>query len=315
MKVSRHLWYIKRGEKVEGPFPAKQVSQWILLGRLRTEDQVSQDGLQWQTIANMPELIPAQLKADLNDPLAKERLQAARRWQDDRGARERRDTRGYGATPGGAQRGGGERRDLEDLTDVNFRLQREARIAREEQTRPLVEQEVKRQRLRQFWAVVVAVSLVGGVLIWLAPKPVDFTAPDCHAPASARVNWNLCSLQAAQLSGANLAAASLQNANLTAAVLTKISAKEADFSYANASMANFAEANLVAAKLVGANLRRANFTDADLSGADLSYADLSDAILERTNLTGAKLDKAIWVDYRICGLGSVGTCKYYELQK
>jgi len=308
MKLSRHLWYIKRGEKIEGPFPAKQISQWILLGRLRTEDHVSQDGLQWHAIATMQELIPAQLKADLNDPIAKERLQAARRWQDDRGARERRDARGYGATPDGAQRIGGDRRDIEDLTDVNFRLQREARIARDEQTRPVAERDVTRRRVAQFWAIVLAVSLVGGVLIWLAPKPVEYTAPNCHAPAGARVNWNLCSLQAAQLSGANIEAASLQNANFTGAVLSKVNAKDADFSYANASLVNFTEANLVAAKLVGTNLRHANLTGADLSGADLSYADLSDAILEKTNLTGAKFDKAIWFDYRTCGLGSVGNC-------
>jgi hypothetical protein len=67
------------------------------------------------------------------------------------------------------------------------------------------------------------------------------------------------------------------------------------------------------ADLRDANLRYADLSNADLTGADLSNADLRNsnlhnATLTQATLTSARFDGAQWLDGRICGENSLGTC-------
>jgi hypothetical protein len=61
--------------------------------------------------------------------------------------------------------------------------------------------------------------------------------------------------------------------------------------------------------LAGADLREADLSGANLSGANLSYANLSGVRLAGARLQDAILTGATWTDGRVCGEGSVATCR------
>lgn len=73
--------------------------------------------------------------------------------------------------------------------------------------------------------------------------------------------------------------------------------------------ANLSNTLLRNANLRGADLRRARLDHADLSRADLTGANLAGASLSGTDMRAARLEGATWYDGRVCGPGSVGTCK------
>jgi len=52
------LWYLKRGDKVTGPFPAKVISDYLLLGRIRQDDLLSTDRKNWEQAVDHRELFP-----------------------------------------------------------------------------------------------------------------------------------------------------------------------------------------------------------------------------------------------------------------
>ena len=85
------LWYTRRGSQVRGPFPAQQISRFILLGRIHDTDELSTDQHAWQKVTDVPILIPQEMQADLTQPEAHERLIIARMREDERSARDRRD--------------------------------------------------------------------------------------------------------------------------------------------------------------------------------------------------------------------------------
>jgi len=58
-------WYVQKGARVQGPYTASEVGQFLLLGRVRNSDRVSRDGELWEPVTQVPELIPDEL-LDLN---------------------------------------------------------------------------------------------------------------------------------------------------------------------------------------------------------------------------------------------------------
>ncbi|MDF1523792.1 MAG: pentapeptide repeat-containing protein, partial [Trueperaceae bacterium] len=60
----------------------------------------------------------------------------------------------------------------------------------------------------------------------------------------------------------------------------------------------------------GADLRGAHLAGADLRGADLRGANLEGAFApgDAVKLDDALLGGAVWIDGRVCGAESVGTC-------
>ncbi|MDH5183375.1 MAG: hypothetical protein OEX12_05740, partial [Gammaproteobacteria bacterium] len=52
------LFYTRRDNEVLGPFPVGQITRYLLLGRVKLSDEISEDHESWQVIANRPELIP-----------------------------------------------------------------------------------------------------------------------------------------------------------------------------------------------------------------------------------------------------------------
>ncbi|HEY5602703.1 MAG TPA: hypothetical protein VIM41_06310 [Gammaproteobacteria bacterium] len=87
---TKQLWYTRRGKEIRGPFPAGQITRFILLGRIIETDQLSTDQLAWQPLSNLPDLIPEAMKLDLNLPENREKLRIARLREDEREAGDRR---------------------------------------------------------------------------------------------------------------------------------------------------------------------------------------------------------------------------------
>lgn len=297
----KNIWYIKRGEAIKGPYPAGQVSRYILLGRIREGDELSQDRQIWRPLNELTDLIPAALVTDPTDPTARARLEAAWRWADERVAADGR------------------------RADENATVWHERRVAERRQPEP--EHLVQYRRIRQtstvnpapaginpgrgaLFGAVAGVVLLAIVAGWYAQSGEHAAARDCTKAAQRGVNWNECVMEGARLAQVDLTHASLRGTNLRSADLHGAQLTLADLSYAVFNQANLQQADLSNAHLTGASLRGVDLRGADLRGADLSYTDLSDAKLDGAVMTEARLDKAIWTDGQVCAIASRGTCRH-----
>ena len=55
MKAKSNQWFVRRGQAVKGPFQTTVIQDHLLLGRLRAEDELSQDKRTWQIINDINE--------------------------------------------------------------------------------------------------------------------------------------------------------------------------------------------------------------------------------------------------------------------
>ena len=60
--TQRHQWYVRKGGQTNGPFPPREISRAILLGRLCKHDEVSADREHWQHPGAVPQLVPEAMK-------------------------------------------------------------------------------------------------------------------------------------------------------------------------------------------------------------------------------------------------------------
>ena len=96
--TKRLLLYTRRGNTIRGPFPSKQITRHVLLGRLTVTDEVSTDQINWKTISEFPGIIPEEMFVSPDDPQIRERLKLARYREDERlsdGRRESKVTAGF----------------------------------------------------------------------------------------------------------------------------------------------------------------------------------------------------------------------------
>lgn len=307
MKTPRNLWYVRHGDTVRGPYPGKLLSRQLLLGRVGPDDHVSLDQVIWQRIGDVTELMPPELQADLKDPVARQRLMAALRWEDERGARDRRAGTAYGMTAGDKRRGR-ERRRLEALDEVNYRQSRDVRDETTSAQRQRSDDQAQRRNRWQVGVLVILVSMAAALAYLFIPRISDVAAPECGSPARPKVNWSNCRLDGATLARATLTDAYLPNVQLTRAQLSQAQLNGAEAPYANFALADLRGANVAGANFMGSSLRGAVLADVDFSGANLAYADFTDAQITGAKFNGAALGKAIWVDGSVCAADSVGTC-------
>lgn len=288
---TNHAWYIRHKGNIEGPFPAGQIKQELLLGRYRLDNEVSHDKENWQTIKTIRSLIPDVLLTDRDDPDRKERISAARRWADERRVERRGDKRQEG--------NGRERRDGEPYESVEYRFNREVTMS-----------DVRARRNNQ-WKALAGLIVFIGIIIYAAftwvPAPEKAEA-DCEAIAGPAVNWSHCRMAGLQSLNQNFSAAIMQSTDLSGANFYGSNLNNAQLSYADLGGAHLRLVDFTLANLKGASLRNADLTNANFSQADLSYVDLTDATIEDADFSQAKLDSAIWVDGKKCQAGSVGRC-------
>ncbi len=319
----QQLWYTRRGKEIRGPFPAPQISRFILLGRIHEIDELSTDQHSWQKVSDVPVLIPDELKADLSDPEAHEKLLIARMREDERSARDRRDLEQENNPRQ-------ERRRRSD--DGDRREQEEREMLRHREIKTAIIESARHRSQHYFLRGVLATLLLVGVIgaAWYYQPWIEGSvSTDCNTAPQPWVNWSNCMLEGQRLASIDLRGARLRNANLAGVDLRGSKLGGADLAYANLVGANMVAATLGQAVLMGANLRNANLgatdfsganmayailqgadlSSADFTGADLSNADLQGAKLITATFTGAKLDQAIWVDGQVCARGSVGRCE------
>ncbi len=298
MTTSSNSWYLRIRGEVKGPYPAGLVSRYLLLGRITDGDHVSNDGQEWFAIKEIPELIPQVLKEDASDPISQERLQAARRWADERSVDRRGEKGGHDLIQDNRQ--GSDRRDPEQAPLLEHRQRRMSRhqgILSESQGR---------------WTMLMiagTVAIAAGAFLLLYKPPPPQLGADCHSPPAPNVNWSNCVLDGARLQGRNLSGATLYSASLTATDLSGSVLKGSNLSYAALSIANLSGVDLRDGILVGTKLRQAKLNDAHLENADLSYADLTGANLSGAHLHNTKLGNAIWTDGWRCLPDSIDTCQ------
>ncbi|MEJ2344741.1 MAG: pentapeptide repeat-containing protein [Gammaproteobacteria bacterium] len=295
-KIAAHLWYTRKAGEVKGPFPARSISCFLLLGRMTQDDEVSQDRKHWRVLRELPEMIPDEVR-DADTEEGYQRLLAARMREDER-LRERRCDDRQVAHP---RRRGSDRRAPEPAAMVRHREVRQE-LLQSAAGRPnyLVP------------GIITALGLIvlfaAGVFVYRALPAHTASATVCGGSPAPGVSWSNCGLEGLQAAGADLTGAHLDNADLRGADLHGAMLAESDLAYSNVSTADLRYANLANARLLGTGLRNSDLSYAHFNGADLSYADLRGARITGAVWDGAKLDKAIWIDGRVCAAGSVGRC-------
>lgn len=290
-KAKMAAWYVRREGRVLGPFPTGQISQSILLGRISLTDEVSHDKENWQTIDTLPELVPKVMTVDSDDENAHERLEAAKRWADERRFERRQASRDSDST---------DRRSAESFEAMEQRDQRES-----------IYSGLRKRREFAFLQLLIVVILVATAVYFsfnFTPQLAS-TEPQCTAPAAPGINWAHCHKAGLQALNKDLAGAVLTSAKLNGANLSGSNLAGANLDYADLSLSRLRQVNFTDASLKGASLQNADLSRANLTNADLSYTDLTNAKLAGVRLTGSRLDNTIWVDGRKCLPGSIGKCR------
>lgn len=284
--------YIRRDDKVHGPFPSKQISQSLLLGRFRLNDEVSEDKEDWVTIQSRQDLVPEALQGDLSDEQVQERLKAARRWAD-----ERRPEHGVHTDS---------RRSPEPDELLEYRQNRES----------IYKRFLQRREFSVMRTISVLLAVTGLIVagFYFSPE-TTIEQPSCDAPAQAGVNWRNCRMSGLQSIKSDLQGARLDSANLSGANLFGSNLSGANLQYTNLSIANLSYVDFSHARMKGSSLQGADLSYADLRSADLTYADFTGAKMQEVRLDGARLDDAIWVDGRKCLAGSVGECRTVQADR
>ena len=54
-------WYARRDGVIRGPFPPTEVGRYILLGRIRLDDEISTDRNNWQTAGSIASILPKEI--------------------------------------------------------------------------------------------------------------------------------------------------------------------------------------------------------------------------------------------------------------
>jgi hypothetical protein len=145
-------WYARRNGTVRGPFADEYVSRYILLGRIRLNDELSRDGSSWQPVTDFTHLLPEELsRLESWDDYHK--LVMARIKYDER-VSERRQSR-TAKIPGRERRTGKVRRSVDNNTEF-FRYLL-INISSDVRNR---ENDNSRQSFRVFLLMALLISLV-----------------------------------------------------------------------------------------------------------------------------------------------------------
>lgn len=296
-------WFIRKNNAVVGPYTAGLVRRYVLLGRLSQDDEASFDKSEWRKIQEISDLYPDIMRANLNDPIAKERLLAAQRWADERTVKERR-AAALEEVCGPYQRG----KDRRSPEAPDLVIYREARNWRDEAQKSSFVSSASFNNKKIIAIVSISILGIFAIGINFSPTSVIDNPIDCSASAAPGVNWSNCRLEGKSLFDVQLQNANMRSVNLTGASLQRSDLTTADLSFAVLTMVDLSDAKLIKTILVGADFRNAKLENADLTEADFSYADLSGANLQGAQLQGVKFDKAIWIDSSVCAQGSVGQC-------
>jgi hypothetical protein len=301
-KSHQILWYTRRNGIVRGPYPERQISRYILLGRIRAGDELKPDDGDWNPLSAHPELIPEVMKLPPSEE-NHQKLLMARMREDERQPGDRRDRSPQPPVHIRERRSGQDRRRPESEEMLRHReLKYEvSHVAR------------NNARLYGYPLAASVLVIVGLALSFvLQQMEPDTVPPDCAARPRPGVNWNNCNQMGLVANRSDLIGANITNARLDTAQLSGAQLSGVNLQYSSLNLSNLEQADLSHANLMGVTLRGADLRNSKLIQANLSYANLSGAMIDGADFSGAILDHTIWVDQQPCLPGSVGVCKRYR---
>lgn len=277
-------WYVKKNGRIQGPFPNQLISQYLILGRIALDCEVSQDQVNWSQVKNYRALVP-DVVLQANTPEGARALMLARVREDERSAR-------------------GNDAEVERRTDEDqsIKLHRQLRD-------DISSHYLSRFQLNWRFALPIVTLVLVIVLAFIFYQPdVRNVSANCNAPAQPGVDWSACNKLGVILTVQDLAGSKWVNTQLAGANLAGSRLDNSDLSYANLTQASLQQTSLRKVQLKGAVMLQADLQGANLTQADLSYADLTGVLLNSAVLDGARFDHAIWVNGETCVVGSVGAC-------
>jgi uncharacterized protein YjbI with pentapeptide repeats len=290
--TERRLWFVRRKETVKGPFLPAQITRNILLGRIRPDDELSCDEINWQEVSLHRELYPEVMKDAKAD---KEQIETAKMQVDERILDQRRQKQEMKQE----RRRTRERRGNESESMLLHRQHRK-------ELNDTYKTSLKRPQFPMLSILLVIIAIFGFGYI-LKNDNNDILA-DCSLPPSPGVNWSNCSFIELNAENQELKSSILTDATINKSNFLGANLSGSDMAYAEMSESDFSYANLERVRLIGANLKHSDFRYANLEGADLSFADLSNALLAGANISNTRFDNTIWTDGQICKKGSIGSC-------
>ena len=155
---SDKYWYTRRDGVMRGPFSAENISRYMLLGRIRLDDELSQDCETWVVAAELDNLLPAELKNQSSWDDYEQLLTAHMKADERQESRRSRKTRHY-LDRHVELRVSGERRSDVDNALLSQHLLAKSMLAK--RFRPVV-----RHKRSAFLFVVLLLSLM---FAWLGP--------------------------------------------------------------------------------------------------------------------------------------------------
>ncbi len=291
--TERRTWYVRRNGQVKGPFLTAQITRNILLGRVRSEDEISVDNENWQVVARHRELYPDVMDADVID---EKKLQLAKMQADERVVEQRRRKNKMARE----RRRAKDRRAEESNEMLLHRQHRNEMNA-------AYEKKMRRPKIPMTSVLIMVITFVGFVYI-LQPGKTEKEA-DCSLPPAKGVNWSNCSFIKLDAENQVIESAIMTDATLNQSNLMGAKLAHSNMAYAEITESDLSYADLEDVRLIGANLKKTDLRYANLAHADLSYSDLTQALLAGANINNTKFDHAIWIDGQTCSPGSIGSCR------
>ncbi len=293
-----NLWYIKKQGEITGPFPAKLVGSYLVLGRIDLDTLVSTDQNKWIPIGRLPSLIPDEVK-NADSVEGRARLHQAKLREDERRGDTRREHEADKARADNDRRAAADRRqNSEEVSKSYLHLKADISAKR------------VKEKKRKLVGIVVLVLVVSSLMLsFLFVEPLKLIQKtDCTVKAAPEIDWSACNKKNINLVSKDLQKSNLHSTHLNGALLIKANLTAANLSYANLENSNLSAANLKNTLLIGANLNNSNLSNADLSGADLSYADLRNANIKNVQVLHTRFDNALWTDGTRCARQSIDRC-------
>ncbi len=289
--MAQSIWYLRHEDKVFGPFPPQQIQEALISGEIKPDSEVSLNAVDWLSIADS-----GQFEIAVNSEIS-EASDGTVSWHEQRReARKRWLQEGASVT--------------EVARDLEQNAADRSSVERDHIRTQVLLNEAKNKR-RSPWIVMLALLLIvgAGITIWLGQddKPIQAgisQTVNCAELLRDGVNWTGCSNP-----GYVQPNVKARNAMMNKARLDDARLKGADLAYASLQSASLRNIELVGVNLTGADLSHADLSGADLSGADLRYAVLTQANLTGVRFAGTQLDKATWVNGRVCAAGSTDVCR------
>ena len=245
---SPQAWFVSHEGLVTGPLTGARIRQLLLEGGLGLSDEVSLDKRKWQKIAEVPSVVPLQLRADSGDKEAMAKVAAREKIRAKDRAREHKVpvvplfvsllvvglTLAVSLMVGGPGKEDTPQCDTPPAPGVNWR------------NCLLPELDVG------------AASLAGANLNNAVLRQAKLSATDLSAADLGYADLRRADLRYARLSGASLLGANLQNADL----------RDADLRQADLRFADLTGSRLDAALLQGARLDSAIWINGNTCGSN-----------------------------------------------